>query len=361
MKKLMIGVICFISLAAVGLLVYMGLVIGKVAPSFGAGGLFSEPPLVNRQVFEASAFSEISLGYHSESITLLPSAGGEVVLEEYMSRWDESMLARVSAAAGSLSIRSGERPMLRIFPSWRCKVKLYVPAQWLGALSLETTSGGLHSEHDFSFGSFSAKTSSGGIRLGGITAREGISLAATSGGIGCEGLTAGGEVTLKAASGGIRLGAVKAEAPRAESTSGGMHFDSASAREITAENTSGGLRFGRIEGAFRLRNSSGGVSVDGGAGQGSVQTTSGGIRLTLEELQGDLAMEAGSGTVRLYLPAHSAFAFEAETGSGSIRAPEDGGLSYNEKGNEAAGSFGENPEHKVEMRATSGGVRLEWV
>ncbi len=103
--------ICGVSAVVVALIVVLGLGLAGVLP--GPGTWFGTGmQLVNRQAYSASQLSEVSAAYSSDSITLMASDGGEVVLEEYMSSRDADMLAVVTQESGRLDIQGGKRPLI---------------------------------------------------------------------------------------------------------------------------------------------------------------------------------------------------------------------------------------------------------
>ncbi len=398
MKKAMVAMICVILVVAIGLVVTMGVVIGSGGAMFMGTNPFAD--LQNRQVFAAEDFTSISLSYSSDGVTIYPSQNGEVVVEEYASRWDASMAADVSTSDGRLSIRGGERPfvILGIFVSY---VHLYLPAEWLGDLQVEAGSGSVKTESDFRLGSLTASSSSGGVQFASITADGDVSLRSSSGSVRCESITSGGNIvletssggahfsqltpaasasvsarsgsvhggsiaageniTLTSNSGGVNVDVLSGKVVHAEASSGSVRCADVTADSFTGKSKSGGVHIEKVNAVFALESSSGSVKVDSGKGSGTAHTKSGGVNLTLQELTGDLDLSAGSGSVHLSLPMSTSMEFYAHTGSGSIRTPFDDSLSYNQKGNEARGTYGSGPDaYTVQCESGSGSVRVEW-
>lgn len=360
MKKALVALIVVIAVLAVGLVAFMVMGITGGMPG-GFGFLNARVELANRQTFPASQLRALSMRYSLEEITLLPADGDDIVLEEYFSSWDEGMKAQVETQGDRLNIRQGNRPNLFGLFSWRGEIKLYLPDSWQGELELESRSGTIVSESELNLQALEAKASSGSIRMSTVRAVGDIALTCTSGSVRAERLQAGGEVQMNTTSGSVRAGTVEAAAITAEANSGSVHFEQATAGTVEAGTTSGGLRFERLDGQFKLKSSSGGVKVEAGAGFGTASATSGSVEVRLDSLEGDVSLKASSGSCKLYVPPGSAFTFSARVSSGGIHTPDDGALSYNQKGNEAQGSFGSAPPtHNVEMEATSGSVRLNW-
>ena len=356
MKGFVIGMIVVVVVIIIGLGVILGMGLMGTLPDFGFIG---EPELVNRQSWDASSLDDISVIYKSESITLLPSSGDEVVLEEYMSRSDERMLARVNQNGSTLNIESGERP-ITILSFWRAKIKVYVPSKWLGDLELGTSSGSVRSEDSFAFKSFRATSKSGSVRMKGIETDGDITMTASSGSVSSEHLNAGGRVELSSTSGSVKPGRVTAQEITGKSSSGSVRFESAGAQRVTASSSSGGVSFDRLDGEFDLHSSSGSVRVEAGNAYGRAESSSGGGNVTIDKLVGNITLSAKSGSSKLYLPSDSSFNFEGRVNSGSIRTPNNDGLAFNQSGKRATGSFGSDPQYNVDMESSSGSVNVEW-
>ncbi len=354
--------ISLVVVAALGLITVLALGLAGVLPGFGMGFGGAPLALVNRQVFAADELDRVSLTYSSEDITILPAAGNEVVLEEYMNRDDEDAKASISNSGGHLDIRQGNRGWsFSWFGGWHGEIKLYIPQTFDVQLTVAVSSAEVAADHDFELGGLTIETSSGDIDLQGIQCEDDIALSSTSGSIEAEQLDTPGEVRLSSSSGDINPGRVHAAQIRGNATSGGIRFASAVGETVSAHTSSGDIRFDYLEGAFALEASSGEVVIEQGGGQGTVGTSSGGINITLDTLTGDLSITSSSGGSRLAVPQNASLSFTARTSSGDIRVPDGAVGGYNRDGNEANYTLGDNPVHTVSMQASSGDVELRWV
>lgn len=349
-----------VAVAVLGALALAGLGAAGILPGFGGVSMVKE--LVNRQVFSAAEIEALQVAYGSDRITLLPSQDGQVVLEEYMSRRDDAMLARVAQNGSTLSISAGERPVLQWFLwfGYNIEIRLYIPAEWMADVRIESGSGGIHAGGDFALRSLTAKTGSGSVRLAGVRAAGGITLGANSGDITAEDLAAGGDIALSCGSGSVNCGQVRGAAITASANSGGVRMDLAAASTVEARASSGSVKIGRIEGAFELRANSGGIQVGGGTGHGTASVGSGTLRIALQQLSGNLEMRANSGSCRLALPPGTAFSLRASTGSGGIHVPDSTTLSYDKHGNITGGGYGQSPQHTVDMQTGIGSLHLDF-
>lgn len=397
MKKVIITLIACLVVIMVGL----GVVLGVGIAGGYDGGLFGSHPLaelVNRQAFAADDVKKLQMDYSSDSITLLPATGDEIVLEEYMSHAEAKNLATTLLKDGTLSIAQGERQFFQI-GFWSSYIYLYVPAQWLGEVELVTSSGGIHTDTNWHFKSLQATSTSGSVRLagleadtkallqsssGGVSAGDvktgnGFTAGSTSGSVRFAGIEAGGDVSLIASSGGVsadscktpgvfyaastsgsvRLGAVEATTITASSGSGTVQFESAAADAIEMESGSGNVQAGTLTGSFTLKTVSGGVMVEHATGGGRATSGSGSVKMAMDGLEENLWLQSSSGSVKLVLPQKASFTFSAKTVSGSINTPFNDKLSFNQSGNEASGTVGENARLQVNCEAGSGSVYVE--
>lgn len=359
MKKVIIAIICVIVAVAIGLVVLMGIGLGGGLKGLGIDmGAFAD--LVNRQTFTASQFEDISVAYKSDSVTLVPHSGDEIVLEEYMSSNDPAQYARVDTSGSSLRIQQGDRTTIVIFGINYSYIKLYIPEDWMGALDVSSKSGSVKCEDSLRVSSLSVESKSGSIRLYEVDAEGNVQLNAVSGSIHAERITCGGTATFSSASGSIKPGDVTARDITAEGTSGSVKFGLARADIITASCSSGSINFEQIEGVFDIDAKSGSIHVDSGGGHGTLDNTSGSIKITLDKLTGSLTANNTSGSIKLHLPMETGIDFSAQSRSGGIHTPFDDSLNYNKSGNQASGTWGTAPLHKVACQTASGGIRLEW-
>lgn len=357
MKKF---IIAMIGLALVVALMLTGVLVMFMTGNMPAFGFNVNMELANRQVYKASDFDALSVAYSSERITLLAGNDGEIVLEEYMSRWEDDMLANVGTGGRTLDIRAGRRQFISILSMWRCEVKVYVPREYLAAVSLDNSSGTIHLEDDFHFKSLAIENTSGSVRMQDVAADGDIRVSASSGSISADALAAGGDVVLDNTSGSIKPGKVEARAITAENTSGSIRFDSAVADTIRARGSSGSIAFDELEGEFDLSNTSGSITVERGVGGGRASTSSGSIKVQLDEMTGDVSLSTTSASCKLTVPRDTGFAFQAKTTSGSIHVPDENGVTFNEKGNQAGGNVGGGGTLRVNMESSSGSVRVEY-
>lgn len=177
-----------------------------------------------------------------------------------------------------------------------------------------------------------------------------------SGDIDVEGL--GAAVELKAVSGDIELRRVNGQ--------------------VEANAVSGDLEIADISGDIFLKSVSGDIRVTGLKGSAEAETVSGDIelagvaeanRVRVKALSGEVAyrgsinpagsydLKSHSGSISLYLPANSAFDFEAETFSGSIRTDFEIKVTGSVSPREISGAVGGGGA-KLRISSFSGDIKL---
>ena len=356
MKKF---IIAMIGLALAVAVLLTGVLVVALSGNFSFSSFLPELKLANRQVFSAADFSQLSLAYTSDRVTVLAGNDGEIVLEERMSRWEDKMLAKINTGGNGLEIQGGDRPGAILF-GWRCQITLYVPREYLGPVSLSNTSGTINVEDDFSFGSFEAKNTSGSIRVQNLDCQGAISMRNISGSISAEDLLSKGNVTVDNSSGSIRMGALEGADLKMKNISGSIRLDSAKGKTVEAGTSSGSISVEELNGIFDLSSTSGSIRVNGGAGNGKAVGSSGTVEIELDDMTGDVEMRTTSGSCRLNIPQNTGFTFAAKTNSGSIHVPDQSNVTMSNNKKQASGDVGGGGELRVNMESSSGSVRIEY-
>lgn len=396
MKKVVIAIICFILVVAVALSILLGLGIAGRLPN-GFGGLTQNNKLemVQRTVWQGDEITALDVFYFSDTITILPSSGNEIVLEEYMEEPTEAYLATTQQQSGRLTITQGERPVFGLF--WSSYVYLYLPEKWEKQLRIENGSGSILTQQNWAFENVFLASVSGRIEAEGIRSQQDIVLQATSGRIETGPLTAKGKVQGTNSSGSIQLGEVQAdslllkgtsgrieclgasvekdvlisnisgsinvgqlqgETIKMSGSSGGIAAKELQGKQVEIKNTSGRIQVDRLEGIFRIENSSGSIQVGSANGEGWAKSISSGIHLKMEEVTGDVQLEASSGSIDLTLP-ESSFTITLASVSGGIRTNFDSQLQFSNTGTSAKGTVGNPPSFAVSCKNISGSIRVQ--
>ena len=323
----------------------------------------------------------IRVSGHSYKVELRKTAGDEIVVSQYGSKIREDELFAFSQTGDVTEIAI--KPSLRIvsfdFFWYARSLVIEIPESFAGTVNAETTAGGIAVEDSFEWKEATLKATSGGIRVLNTLTADKITAEAVSGGVIIDSAVKAGEIQMKTTSGGIKISnSLTADKITAEAVSGGVIIDGiVNADEISLKTTSGGIRTHmpinardlkasttsggiRVESAiveqYTMSSSSGGINVAGISGGGSVKTNSGGVRMALINPTGELKVTTSSGGIRLSIQEDLSFRMDAKTTSGGIR----GDFPMLKDDNSATASIGENPTVDLILRATSGGIRVEF-
>lgn len=292
----------------------------------------------NEQRVSLTGIARIEIQYTSDTVNLFRSETSELLVKEFMNRREPELLARIEVSGSTLRIRHGTRRLF-LFPPFRSRIEIYLPAGYRGELALRTASGSIrihtalelaalelhaasgsiHGELPLAAaGALEAESASGSIHLAEATAKR-LRLQAASGSLHLRRLTALEAAELRSTSGSLHLGELTAGSLDLGTASGSMRAECLRAAEgLRLHTTSGSIQLQRAEGRMELATSSGSIVVEGCRGAGSCATSSGSIRMRVEELQGDLSLRASSGGIRLGLAGGVACNLRAKTVSGGI-------------------------------------------
>ena len=304
------------------------------------------PILVLEYEKDAAQISDLNLlyGKNSLDIIFMESDRENLVIREYSWReLTEREKTEVTEKKGVLTLEGKRRgkPSEFIFFSKSNNgeyVEVYLPKSWSGNLNATTVSGDIWGEMDFNLGqnaSFVAASTSGDIQLACVDA---------------------GKVQVSTVSGDIRVDEVKGDAEFSTTSGEIMLFTETGDCGIST--ISGDIRVDSLNGNFRLSSTSGDIYISEITGDGKASAISGEVRLQFAELTGDLDISTTSGDVNLTWPHDTAVSLDADTTSGEINTFFDENLSFNKKGNQAAGSHGTGAFHTVDIDTTSGDVDI---
>lgn len=284
----------------------------------GFNRLFGQAALKNEKEIEASGIANIEIDYSSQDVIVYAGEPGRILIKEFLR--DSTENASVTVNGDTLSCRAGKSyPSFFMTNRWE-KIEIYLPPDYAGRLSIQTSSGDIRTDAHWDLLEFEAQASSGDIRIKEVTAQ-----------------------TIKA-----------------ETSSGDIRFEKAGGEcEMTA--SSGDITVLSGKGGGSFETSSGDITVKGIAGKLEAEASSGDIELEAEELSGDMEVNTTSGDMKILLPADSSFDYQGSSNSGDISTSFDDSLNYNKKGNRAEGTWGNGPAVKVRTSASSGDTRIAWI
>lgn len=263
-------------------------------------GFFNNAPLAPQQLvntinLKLENIKNIEISYISETITVGPADGDELIIREYMNREDPALFANVSIKGGDILVKNGNRQ--GVF-GLRSHIEVLLPQSWNGSFTIANVSGGISMDGEWNFASFTARTISGEVNLQSIEAAV-----------------------------------------------------------IKLSSTSGSVKVQRAVGSMELHSVSGSIKVEQAEGSGSFKTTSGGVRVNFTHLNGHVDASSISGGVRLSLPEDASFEFDGRSVSGGIYTGFDDKLAFQRR-NKAHGFVGSEPYYHVRASSTSGGIHV---
>ena len=315
--------------------------------------------LVQEKEFAAEDIATLSVKYpNSADVLIYESADNTVTVKEYMNFTPtDNQLSKIELHGSTLVIEGKKRNFVSsfTFTGPHSYTEIYLPHDLAASLLVETVSGDVRSELSLvNYSEFTISTTSGDIIFPTVEAKK-ISASSTSGEIRLES-AAGKSVMLSTTSGDIALEQLAGDSS-VSSTSGEIRIGNAD-ENIEASTVSGDIRLDNLNAPFRFSTTSGEITVNNGTGYGKAGTVSGDIRISLSEPNGDLTISTTSGEVNLSLPEAASFTLDFNSTSGSCNTFFDDVLSFNKKGNEAKGQYGENTGNKLDVSTVSGDLRI---
>ena len=336
MKKsvLLIGIIAWVAVILAAILIMGGVL---------RGGFFlpDNSKLLKEEETDLFGISDILIETDSLDIEFVVGQGPRLKVRQYgAEKTTAEELFSLSQKDGVLRI--GVKNPVRIFSvnfGLNERLTLEIPAEWLGNVSLQNSSGNISLADAFTWQNVSLSSYSGDLRVTGELCAEEISLHITSGNVVArQGLTAT-KLNISTTSGDIRLnGILRARTFNAKTVSGNIVIEQAEAERYDLHASSGDIR----------------AKLSGG---GAASATSGNINLSLTAPLGDVELDTSSGDISLSVEQDISFDFSGLCSSGDIYA--NFPLQKNERGNRAAGSVGHDPSASIRAEAASGNIRIE--
>lgn len=261
----------------------------------------------------------LEIEYGSKNIYVYPSTEDKIVIKEYLVSDSPAGFATVEKQEDKkVVVNGGNTLTVGIFVPLGEKIEIYLPESEIKTLAIQTGSGNVKSEFNYSNeeGSLSVQAGSGNIKWSNTVAAEAV---------------------FCANSGNVKLSRVACDT-------------------VEVQTGSGNIQTEELSGEVTVQTGSGNVTMEEFSGSGSVKASSGNVKVEGNKITGDIEMKTGSGNSILTLPKELSFQIEVKTGSGNIHTDFDSSLSFNEKRNRAEGTVGEAPLCRIMLEAGSGNV-----
>lgn len=265
-------------------------------------------------------FDSIDVESGSSDIRLLPARDGKCTV---VAGENEEVTTRVEVKNGTLVVRREQKKASVSFGvTWMTgedSVTVYLPEKAYRDLRLDSSSGDISAEEDFSFREAALSASSGNLRFRGKVDGT-LRLHSTSGDL-TVWQTDCGSLSLESTSGEILVEDLRCDGLWSSSSSGEQEFTQVSCGSLQAEASSGEIELEnvRVRGEAVLSASSGNVSLDRvDAESFEIRTGSGEITGTiLRKMRFDC--RSSSGNIRVPEDDPAGGVFKASTSSGDIR------------------------------------------
>lgn len=270
----------------------------------------------NVMIFSLENISEVIISYDEEQVTFLPGNSGELVVKEYMTEDKNSYHARVTQKKDSIKISEGGKPLFK--SNFVRRIEVFLPADYHENLTVTTTDGDINFSETELF-------------------LDNLFIDSTSG--------------------TVCLDHAQADSIRLSSSSGAFSLGNLSADSIKITTTSGNVVCKSLIGNVTCKTTRGNVEIKAASGAGSYSAdNSGDLRITYNEVSGDLSFYNKNGTIFVTLPAQLEFEFEAVTKNGSIITSFQESITMDSKS--ARGIIGSRPTAAVRAETRNGNIEV---
>ena len=289
-----------------------------------------------QQSEKVSGITGITMDLYSTDVVIKPSSTDEISITY---RGPESLKNKlditVSVNNGELTIRQNKTQ--QFFFLWNLTSKIIeisLPQSYSNGIDFENSSGNINISGDYQLSFFKSQLTSGDVNLGNIKSPD-FSVSCTSG--------------------NVTLGTIEAQNIAITMTSGNLKAASITG-DGNIETLSGDIRIDSLTGTDQLSMTSGNVTISSFSGSGSAFCSSGNIDITIAKSSGDFSARTNSGNVDVTLDAAAAYTIEANCTSGNVTA--NFPMNFSDNKNHASGQFGNTQENQLDLRTTSGNIRL---
>lgn len=281
-----------------------------------ACGKKQQPRLYNELSFSLDGIEQITISYDEENVSFFRSENDNLVIKEYMSEDKSRYHANVTQDSDSIKISEGGKPFIR--GGFVRYIEVYLPESYNESLKVTTTDGDIDiSDIALDMKSVRIDCTSGVVTINDATASD---------------------IYLSSTSGKMKLGKIKADKIRIDTTRGSVICKS-------------------VEGAVSYTSTHGDAQFLSAAGSGTyTANNSGKLSVTYEEVTGNLSLYNKNDDVQLTLPSELNFKFEATTKNGSVNTNFNGSIKSD--GDTTSGTVGKNPTVTIKVETKNGDIEV---
>lgn len=164
--------------------------------------------------------------------------------------------------------------------------------------------------------------------------------------------------TLDTTTGGLRAQELTANEVDVHTTTGGIHFDALTANQVSVNGSTSGVSCDICTAeSTQIKTTTASIKIGEGRGNFDLHTSTGGIRLSMPELQeNNLQLKTTTGSVTLQIPEDAGFSLKAENTTGSINA--DFPLNYIGK-HKVEAEVGDGSS-SIQINASTGSITIQY-
>ncbi len=207
------------------------------------------------------------------------------------------------------------------------------------------------------FDTLNVKCSSGDINISQIKAKKNT-FELSSGDININDLN--GNLIANSSSGSINIKNIKGAEVNLRTSSGNTYIENLESEELNIKASSGDIKTDEIKSKnTSIKNSSGSVEINNLIGNLYVELTSGDINVLYRELKDTaVKIKSSSGSTKLIIPENSNFNIKCKLNSGSFKSDFQLNFKGFVKKNDFEGEYGAGSNNFIDIKASSGDVRI---
>ncbi|ADZ82984.1 DUF4097 family beta strand repeat-containing protein [Cellulosilyticum lentocellum] len=327
---------------------------------------------VKEETCALEAIEILELDVNLADVEVNVGEGSDLKVVESTNDKEKRDLFEISQSAGRILVKRPNSHYFGIEPQH--KIEIWLPSSYRSALMITTSSGDINLNGVLELEKLETTQSSGNlVGREAIKAKE-VQLTTSSGDKRLEGIetdtyevtSSSGTTIIKslkgkgscmASSGEIEINSLIGEAHEIYTSSGQITIGEIEG-ELEMEASSGDLKLGTVIGeSWRLRTTSGEIIMKALEGKGNCESSSGDIEIEELRLTGDAQFTATSGKIEMGLKTSNT-TIRANTSSGDIK----GSIVWNyedKRETEANAQLGNGAEYKLELKTSSGSIRVD--
>lgn len=273
------------------------------------------------QTFAANQIQHIILTVEDSRVRFIPSADNQIHLRQYQQPKLASSQLQIHQLQDTLQATASAPSWLHYLIPFRhptSQIELALPLDFSGSIELR-------------------------LKSGALTMTD---------------LQVNADCTLSLTSGTVTITQANLHSLNTQLTSGSFKADHLTADQLKVNATSGVIRLNNTTANFNINAHSGSIKGSSLTGHGSFSAHSGSIKLDWLTVDGDLKLDAHSGTIKTQQPQQDQFKFNLQSNSGTVKVDRSANFDVQVQG-AAIGQAGADPSYTLTGTAHSGTIKLQ--